>query len=129
MATNETTTIGEQSNTVAILAGVALDAIMDDDDSSDDLASANESATSTFLLKYYGKLMHHPVLNSFNISREYIESTLEPENGDQNDVSMASTVSIFVLMCKAIIIGFIILAAIFGNMLVIVSVMQHRRLR
>ncbi|XP_055380911.1 octopamine receptor beta-1R-like isoform X2 [Condylostylus longicornis] len=34
-----------------------------------------------------------------------------------------------VLLIKCFIIGFIILAAIFGNMLVIVSVMQHRKLR
>lgn len=130
MAINETTT-GGPSNTVAILAGSTLDAIMDDEDGADDLMVGNDSAAASILVKYYGKLMHHAVLNSFNISREYIESTLEPESdvGDRDDVSVASMVSILVVLGKALIIGFIILAAIFGNMLVIVSVMQHRRLR
>lgn len=136
MTINETTTttVEQQSNNVAIIAGVrAFDSIMDDEDGVDDLMTgviSNDSTAAAVLVKYYGKLMHHPVLNSFNISREYIESTLEPgTDGDQDDVSMASTVSTIVIMCKALIIGFIILAAIFGNMLVIVSVMQHRRLR
>lgn len=34
-----------------------------------------------------------------------------------------------VLLIKCFIMGFIILAAIFGNLLVIVSVMRHRKLR
>lgn len=34
-----------------------------------------------------------------------------------------------ILLIKCFIMGFIILAAIFGNLLVIVSVMRHRKLR
>lgn len=36
---------------------------------------------------------------------------------------------VLLVIVKCLIIGFIILAAILGNMLVIVSVMQHRKLR
>lgn len=75
-------------------------------------------------VNYYGKLMKQSLMNSFNINDEFIESTTVP---DSNDNSMA--VMTIVLLCKCFIIGFIILAAIFGNMLVIVSVMQHRKLR
>lgn len=127
MEFNETT---ETSNIASIFGGTTFDSTMEDEeDGSEELTRNNDSNAATILIKYYGKLMHHPVLNSFNLSREYIESTLEPDAGDLDDVSMSTTVSTIVVLVKALIIGFIILAAIFGNMLVIVSVMQHRRLR
>lgn len=125
---NDTTT--GQSSVVALIAGATLNAIMDEeDDGNDELLQGEANDSAALLVNFYDKLMHQAVLNSFNISREYIESTLEPENGSGDDVTTASTAATVLLMVKALIIGFIILAAIFGNMLVIVSVMQHRRLR
>lgn len=43
-------------------------------------------------------------------------------------VVMESPPSILILI-KLLLMGFIIIAAIFGNLLVIVSVMRHRKLR
>lgn len=46
-----------------------------------------------------------------------------------NDSDTFDQLQVLLVVVKCFIIGFIILAAILGNMLVIVSVMQHRKLR
>lgn len=84
----------------------------------------------------YGKLVKQSLMNSFNIN-DFIESTAVPDGGsinvdnvENNDDDEAAVKSkTIILLFKCFIIGFIILAAIFGNMLVMVSVMQHRKLR
>ncbi len=73
----------------------------------------------------YGNLVKQSLMNSFNVN-DFIESNISTLY-DSNDVAVDSP--IIFLLVKCFIIGFIILAAIFGNMLVIVSVMQHRKLR
>lgn len=108
-----------------------------------------------FMGHVYGKLLQPSIMNTFNVTLEYIESTVEPETamaaaaaaasvehsvgggisgaGDDAHGGAFATIhsvgAIAGLLTKCIIMSFIILAAIFGNMLVIVSVMQHRRLR
>lgn len=72
----------------------------------------------------YGNLVKQSLMNSFNVN-DFIESNISRHDFD--DVAVDSP--IIFLLVKCFIIGFIILAAIFGNMLVIVSVMQHRKLR
>lgn len=86
---------------------------------------------------HYGKLVKQSLMNNFNIN-DFIESTV-PGSGSGNSVGginnngddeFGDIQSTFIfLLFKCFVIGFIILAAIFGNMLVIVSVMQHRKLR
>lgn len=71
----------------------------------------------------YGKLVKQSSMNNFFNVNDFIESTTVPD--PDNVVESTSVILIF----KCFVIGFIILAAIFGNMLVIVSVMQHRKLR
>lgn len=94
----------------------------DDEDDDDDITDINN----------YGKLVKQSLMNNFNIN-DFIESTvpgsgsIETNSDNGGLVDIESTV-IFVLF-KCFVIGLIILAAIFGNMLVIVSVMQHRKLR
>lgn len=73
----------------------------------------------------YGNLVKQSLMNSFNVN-DFIESNISTING--SDDAVVDSPIIFLLV-KCFIIGFIILAAIFGNMLVIVSVMQHRKLR
>ncbi|KAG4077010.1 hypothetical protein HA402_015997 [Bradysia odoriphaga] len=73
----------------------------------------------------YGNLVKQSLMNSFNVN-DFIESNISTVH-DIDDVVVDSP--IIFLLVKCFIIGFIILAAIFGNMLVIVSVMQHRKLR
>lgn len=73
----------------------------------------------------YDNLVKQSLMNSFNVN-DFIESNLSTLNGSDGDVVDSP---IILLLVKCFIIGFIILAAIFGNMLVIVSVMQHRKLR
>lgn len=78
---------------------------------------------------HYENLLSQSSMDSlFNIHD--LISTIVPdedENGNIGDTSTAASSIIIVIKC--FVIGFIILAAIFGNMLVIVSVMQHRKLR
>lgn len=102
-------------------SNVAIQQISNDDYNTDD---DDAGQVRDIFNNYYGKLMKQSLMNSFNINDEFIESTTVP---DSNDTSVG--VWTIVLICKLFIIGFIILAAIFGNMLVIVSVMQHRKLR
>lgn len=73
----------------------------------------------------YGNLMKQSSMQSFFNVNEFMESTTV-SNFDNVTVVDPPTA---LLLFKCFIIGFIILAAIFGNMLVIVSVMQHRKLR
>lgn len=102
-----------------------------------------------FVAHMYGKLLQPPIMNTINVSLEYIESSTTPDaalaaaagpngngfdggGGASGDGAIAAALSVGALvamLCKCVIMSFIILAAIFGNMLVIVSVMQHRRLR
>lgn len=74
---------------------------------------------------YYGNLVKQSLMNSFNVN-DFIESNISRTHGSDDEVVDSP---IIFLLVKCFIIGFIILAAIFGNMLVIVSVMQHRKLR
>lgn len=67
-------------------------------------------------------------MNSFFNINDFIESTTVPD-GIDNVVETTAENNVIILIVKCFVIGFIILAAIFGNMLVIVSVMQHRKLR
>lgn len=76
---------------------------------------------------YYGKLMKQSLMNTFNVNDEFIESTTVPDLSEGGAGTMYSTTIILIFKC--FVIGFIILAAIFGNMLIMVSVMQHRKLR
>lgn len=46
-----------------------------------------------------------------------------------SDLSLEPSVSLWELLIKSAVMGFIILAALFGNLLVMVSVMRHRKLR
>lgn len=73
----------------------------------------------------YGNLVKQSLMNSFNVN-DFIESNISTLNGTDGVITDPP---IILLLVKCFIIGFIILAAIFGNMLVIVSVMQHRKLR
>lgn len=83
----------------------------------------------TNAILHYGHLVKLSSMNSFFNVNDFIESTTVPDD-DGNDNSVESTTANnVILIVKCFVIGFIILAAIFGNMLVIVSVMQHRKLR
>lgn len=79
---------------------------------------------------HYENLLSQSSMDSFLNINELLSSTIVPdgdENGNSVDASTAASSIIIVIKC--FVIGFIILAAIFGNMLVMVSVMQHRKLR
>ena len=82
----------------------------------------------TNAILHYGNLVKQSSMNSFFNVNHYIESTTVPDDGIDNIVE-STTANNIILIAKCFVIGFIILAAIFGNMLVIVSVMQHRKLR
>lgn len=76
---------------------------------------------------HYGKLVKQSSMNSFFNVNDFIESsTLVP---DPDNVAESMTAASAIIIVKSFVFGFIILAAIFGNMLVMVSVMQHRKLR
>lgn len=76
---------------------------------------------------HYGKLVKQSSMNSFFNVNDFIESsTIVP---DPDNVAESMTAASAILIVKCFVFGFIILAAIFGNMLVMVSVMQHRKLR
>lgn len=77
---------------------------------------------------HYGNLVKPSSMNSFFNVNDFIESTTVPDDSIDNIVE-STTANNVILIVKCFVIGFIILAAIFGNMLVIVSVMQHRKLR
>lgn len=77
---------------------------------------------------HYGKLVKQSSMNSFFNVNDFIESSTVVVP-DPDNVVESMTASNAILIVKCFIFGFIILAAIFGNMLVIVSVMQHRKLR
>lgn len=85
----------------------------------------------TNAILHYGHLVKQSTMNSFYNVNDFLESTTNvPDDPDGNDNSVESTTANnVILIVKCFVIGFIILAAIFGNMLVIVSVMQHRKLR
>lgn len=116
MEWNETRQSSEASPTTATIISISS--------GSDDAGSSNGADT---VAHYYGKLMKQSLLNTFNINDEFIESTTVPDLGEGGINAMYSTT--IVLIFKCFVIGFIILAAIFGNMLIMVSVMQHRKLR
>lgn len=79
---------------------------------------------------HYGHLMKQSTMNSFYNVNDFLESTTHVPDGNGTGHSAESTTANnVILIVKCFVIGFIILAAIFGNMLVIVSVMQHRKLR
>lgn len=77
---------------------------------------------------HYGNLVKQSSMNSFFNINDFIESATVPD-GIDNVVESTAENNIIILIVKCFVIGFIILAAILGNMLVIVSVMQHRKLR
>lgn len=81
----------------------------------------------TNAILHYGNLVKQSSMNSFFNVNDFIESTTVPDGID--NIVESTTANNVILIVKCFVIGFIILAAIFGNMLVIVSVMQHRKLR
>lgn len=87
----------------------------------------------TTSVMHYGKLVKQSSMNSFFNVNDFIDTSSttlvpDPESSGQN-VTESIGASNAILIMKCFIFGFIILAAIFGNMLVMVSVMQHRKLR
>lgn len=84
--------------------------------------------------------IHHQKFNQLSLLYELAASTLDPllisnvSNGngssapDQSNADEEWT-DVVLLVLKASIMVFIIIAAIFGNLLVIISVMRHRKLR
>lgn len=123
-------------------------------------AATTADATASLVAEWYGKLLQPAVMNSFNVTLEYIETTGRPDADDDEQLLLLASAALAgghhnattdadgdglwldreglaavrvgamaALLAKWVIMSFIILAAIFGNMLVIVSVMQHRRLR
>lgn len=108
----------------------------DDDDenlvttvASDVGVTAAGGGYSDTVSQFYGKLMKQSLMNTFNVNDEFIESTTLPDTGGGGGGGVAVHAMTIVLIFKCFVIGFIILAAIFGNMLIMVSVMQHRKLR
>lgn len=99
-----------------------------DDDQTMELNETRQSNVATSIEDEddinYGNLVKQSLMNSFNVN-DFIESNISIHGSDD---TVEDSAFIFLLI-KCCIIGFIILAAIFGNMLVIVSVMQHRKLR
>lgn len=80
-------------------------------------------------LMHYGNLVKQSSMNSFFNVNDFIESTTVPETDNATASTDSTTTEQIMHIAKCFVIGFIILAAIFGNMLVMVSVMQHRKLR
>lgn len=113
-----------QSNVVSTTTATIISVTGGSNDASVEDGRANGADT---VAHYYGKLMKQSLMNTFNVNEEFIESTTVPDLGEGGVVSMYWTPIAFFLKC--FVIGFIILAAIFGNMLIMVSVMQHRKLR
>lgn len=91
-----------------------------------DLYNFDETDYNANKLIHYDKLVRQSPMNNFFNVNDFIDSTTIPEHSVDN---IAQTTTNILLIFKCFIISFIILAAIFGNMLVIVSVMQHRKLR
>lgn len=115
MEWNETRQSNVASSTTATIISINSGSDAEDGNGADTVA------------QYYGKLMKQSLLNTFNVKDEFIESTTVPDLSEGGAGAMYSTT--IVLVFKCFVIGFIILAAIFGNMLIMVSVMQHRKLR
>lgn len=120
MEWNETRQSNVASTTTATIISVNSGS---DDAAGEDSRSNGADAVA----HYYGKLMKQSLMNTFNVNNEFIESTTVPDLSEGGVSTMYS--STIVLIFKCFVIGFIILAAIFGNMLIMVSVMQHRKLR
>lgn len=74
------------------------------------------SANQTKNMLNYSDILH--VVGSKNFYEEHTPS-----------VFMDTPPSSILFLIKLLLMGFIIIAAIFGNLLVIVSVMRHRKLR
>lgn len=75
----------------------------------------------------FSKMEESPLVQPYNIvTLSSMDSAVKNETLLQEDYS---SLSLFVLLIKILIMGFIILAALLGNLLVIVSVMRHRKLR
>lgn len=111
---------------VATNAAVFID--NDENDVVTDATADVGSTTGDTVSQFYGKLMKQSLMNTFNVNDEFIESTTVPDGGGGGGGAAVHAMTI-VLIFKCFVIGFIILAAIFGNMLIMVSVMQHRKLR
>jgi len=62
----------------------------------------------------------------FNNTNQTLIDTISTSDGDQKEDTWEE---FFIIALKSSIMGFIIMAALFGNLLVIVSVMRHRKLR
>lgn len=172
-----TTTTNTSANSIAAAAAVNDDVRWPIDSSSVGsvdrttaaAAASAADATASLVAEWFGKLLQPAVMNSFNVTLEYIETTGRPDADDLDDAGdggrllLASAAlagvgrhnattadgaadglwldrdadglaavrigAMAALLAKWVVMSFIILAAIFGNMLVIVSVMQHRRLR
>lgn len=77
---------------------------------------------------HYENLVKQSSMNSFFNINDLNESTTVPDDGVDNFVDWNTVINVIIII-KCFAMCFIILAAIFGNMLVIVSVMQHRKLR
>lgn len=97
------------------------------------------SALSSSANNQSGHNLQHQKFNQVSLIYELASSTLDPtfisniSNGnisssDQSFVDEEWT-DVVLLVLKASIMVFIIIAAIFGNLLVIISVMRHRKLR
>ncbi|XP_031616773.1 octopamine receptor beta-1R-like isoform X1 [Contarinia nasturtii] len=76
----------------------------------------------------YENLVKQSSMHSFYNINDFNESTTVPDDGDDTVVDWNTIINVIIII-KCFAMCFIILAAIFGNMLVIVSVMQHRKLR
>lgn len=79
---------------------------------------------------HFENLFTQSSMHSFFNINDFMSSTSVPDSDENSNIVDSSTAaSSILIVIKCFVIGFIILAAIFGNMLVIVSVMQHRKLR
>lgn len=84
-------------------------------------------ATNRFNFTTSYNLMHLLKQTSINSALNRLnESDSVPDDRIDDDANEAK--GVFGIL-KCFVISFIIISAIFGNMLVIVSVMQHRKLR
>ena len=101
--------------------------------------SALSSSASNATFSQNEQRQHHQHFNQLSLLYELVSSTLDPllnsnisnindSVSDQNNVNEEWT-DVVLLVLKASIMVFIIIAAIFGNLLVIISVMRHRKLR
>lgn len=81
-------------------------------------------------VQHFDHLFTQSSMHSFFNINDFISSSTVPDpDENSNIVDSSAAASSILIVIKCFVIGFIILAAIFGNMLVIVSVMQHRKLR